>query len=364
MVVELPPDLDYKSRWMTVSVAPALQRRVIEMALGVGIVRTSRQRRLEDGSRPPAAAALGRDAGRGSAGRGQRRRVRQGGAGSRGRLSPSAVDRRSRLRLARRRWSSDASRTDGGWCWTGAKGSDWGASAISFWALAVARQQGVAVHEESFNKAKAYLQGMLAKLAANDNDGKAVVLHALSAAQAADFANVNRLYRERNELSPPALAYTALALANLNRPEIAKEVLAVLESKAKPHAADGRQLLRWDGSSAQPWLSDDLETTAVALLALVARDAGIAQGGRGRPVPAEPLRLLRVPLGQGPRPGRGGAGRLVRQGQVRHQPVPLGSAGQRQAAADHRGRRATSPACCWPCRPTCWWPAATAWTSA
>lgn len=259
VVVELPPDLDYKSRWMTVSVAPALQRRVIEMALGP----VASPRLVERSATllpPPRWAAMpGADL----------LAVASAVAYAKAVQAPAADYRRLWDRaqaLAAAVVSSQ--QPDGGWCWTGSKGSEWGASAINFWALAVAKQQGVALHAESFAKAQAYLQGLVAKLPANDNDGKAVVLHALSAAQAADFANVNRLYRERNELSPPALAYTALALANLNRPEIAKEVLAVLESKAKPHAADGRQLARWDGSSAQPWLSDDLETTAIALLAL------------------------------------------------------------------------------------------------
>ncbi|MCY2993570.1 MAG: hypothetical protein NTY19_37680, partial [Planctomycetota bacterium] len=301
VVVELPPDLDYKSRWMTVSVAPALQRRVIEMALSALPLSDHLAKGGSATLLPPPrwAAMPGADLLAVVSAVEYAKAVQPPVTGEKTGQVPRAPDRsqpadldrkpgqapiihdrnQSRFPEADYRRLLDRARSlaaavvssqqpDGGWCWTGTKGSDWGASAISFWALASARQQGIAVHEESFNKAKAYLQGLMAKLAANDNDGKAVVLHALSTAQAADFANVNRLYRERNELSPPALAYTALALANLNRPEIAKEVLAVLESKAKPHAADGRQMTRWDGSSAQPWLSDDLETTAVALLAL------------------------------------------------------------------------------------------------
>ena len=300
LVVELPADLDYKSRWMTVSVAPALQRRVIEMALEgtrsmipfgadsfpvAGRLAEQDSRPLSRGATllpPPRWAAMpGADLLGVVSAIQYAKAVQPPAAGEKAKPAASLPDPGlSRFPEADYRRLLDRARSlaaavvstqqsDGGWCWTGTKGSDWGASALSFWALAVARQQGVAVHEESFHKAQAYLQGLMAKLAANDNDGKAVVLHALSAAQAADFANVNRLYRERNELSAPALAYTALALANLNRPEIAKEVLAVLESKAKPQAAAGRSLTRWDGSSAQPWLSDDLETTAVALLALM-----------------------------------------------------------------------------------------------
>jgi uncharacterized protein YfaS (alpha-2-macroglobulin family)/tetratricopeptide (TPR) repeat protein len=259
VVVELPPDLEYKSRWLSVSVSPAIQRRVIEMALGPTLMPwvSGKGEMLLP---PPRWAAMpGADL----------LAVASAVEYAKAVQVPEA-DYRRLLDRARTLAAAVVSRQqqDGGWGWTGVKGSDWGASAISFWALAAAKSQGVAVHEESFNKAKTYLAGMMAKLPANDNDAKAVVLHALSAAQAADFANVNRLYRERNELSPPALAYTALALANLGRPEIAKEVLAVLESKAKPHAADGRSLARWDGS-ATPWLSDGIETTAVALLALV-----------------------------------------------------------------------------------------------
>jgi len=159
---------------------------------------------------------------------------------------------------------------DGGWAWV-CRGteSNWTASATSFWALARAKQAGITVNEASLASAQAFLQNQFTKAAANDNDAKAVLLHALSVAGAADFANVNRLYRERNALSNTALAYTALALANLNRNEIANEVLDVLAAKAKSHAVDGRTLASWDAAKSHPWLNDRIETTAIALLAMV-----------------------------------------------------------------------------------------------
>ena len=260
VVVELPKGLEYKSRWMTVSVAPALQRHVIEMALG----RSSLPHWSARGDvlmPPPRWASMpGPDLLAVASAIEYAKAVR----------APEAAYRRLMDRaqcLAGTLVSTQ--QKDGGWRWRRSKNSDWAASAMSFWALSCARQQGVAVHDDTYNKARVYLQGMMAKLSANDNDGKAVVLHALSTAQAADFANVNRLYRERNTLSSPALAYTALALANLNRPEIAKEVLDVLETKAQSPVVEGRQLANWSGSPSQPWLSDDIETTAVTLLALV-----------------------------------------------------------------------------------------------
>ena len=91
------------------------------------------------------------------------------------------------------------------------------------------------------------------------------MLHALSTNNAADFAHVNRLHRERNRLSEPALAYTALTLANLSRNDHAQEVLDVLLTKSQKD----EQRTFWPGAKNHWWLNDEIETSAITALALI-----------------------------------------------------------------------------------------------
>jgi TolA-binding protein len=135
-----------------------------------------------------------------------------------------------------------------------------------FWALIEARQSGLVVHKDCIEKAAAALLKQFEACDANDNDSKAVLLHALSTDKRADFANCNRLYRERNALGNSCLAHLARAFFNLERREIATELATMLESKAK-EAPPGQPVV-WEGGCKTMWLNDTAETGAMVLLAM------------------------------------------------------------------------------------------------
>jgi hypothetical protein len=134
-----------------------------------------------------------------------------------------------------------------------------------FWALIEARNSGIVVNKDTLEKAAAALLKQFEACDANDNDSKAVILHALSTDKRADFANCNRLYRDRNALGNSSLAHLARAFFNLDRREIATELASLLESKVK---LDAGQPVVWEGGCKTIWLNDTDETTAMVLLAL------------------------------------------------------------------------------------------------
>jgi len=134
-----------------------------------------------------------------------------------------------------------------------------------FWALTQARQAGIVVNTETLNKAAAFLQKQFEGCDANDSDSKAVLLHALSCDKRADFANCNRLYRDRNTLGNATLACLTRAFFNLDRKEIATELAGLLEAKAK---TGPDQPVCWESGCKTAWMNDTDETTAMVLLAL------------------------------------------------------------------------------------------------
>jgi len=147
---------------------------------------------------------------------------------------------------------------NGAWSWChieqGGSGDVY-VTARTMWALAEARRSGVTVNPQTIERGTEYLKQAFSSAEQNDDETKAVILHALSCLGQADFAYANRLYRNRNQMSPPALAYTALIFANLNRNEIAGEILDVLE---KMNLEKGSNLFKVH------------ETTALFLLAMEA----------------------------------------------------------------------------------------------
>ena len=163
-----------------------------------------------------------------------------------------------------------------------------------FWALVEARNSGIVVNKDALEKAAAALQRQFESSDVNDSDGKAIILHALSTDKRADFANCNRLYRDRNTLGNSALAYLTCAFQNIDRHEIATELAGVLESKV--NLATNKPVL-WESGSRTTWMNDTDETTAMVLLALAqtkpadkvtsaAADALLrAHGGFGFPYP-------------------------------------------------------------------------------
>jgi len=259
--LELPADRPYRSQWMTISIGPGLERAILDMAMGQSLaISMARGDMIYPGPRHYGNSAGSELLGVVSA-------LQYAKA-----VSAPQTDYTRLLERARSLVGGlvASQQSDGGWVWfCRGNESNWAATSMSFWALVRAREMGIVVHDATLVNAQAYLQNQFTKAAANDDDAKAVILHALSVVGQADFANVNRLYRQRNTLSDTALAYTALALANLNRNEIASEVLDVLAAKARIVNIDGHALSSWDATRAHPWLNDRIETSAVALLAIV-----------------------------------------------------------------------------------------------
>ncbi len=138
-------------------------------------------------------------------------------------------------------------------------------TARAYWALIEARNAGIAVNKGTLDKTSEFLLNQLKSLDANDNDSKAILLHALSTNNLADYAACNRLYRDRNSLGSATLAYLTRAFFNINRKEIATELAGILETKAK---AEPDQPVIWEGGYKAAWLNDTPETTALVLMAL------------------------------------------------------------------------------------------------
>lgn len=265
LVLELPAGQKYSSRWMIVSVGPTLRQSVVDLALSdrPGLLELGRCIPADwgcpwggtDGSELLAKAAGLEYARRGKAPEADVLRLTEGARG----LAAALVA---------------AQRDDGGWSWEGRdSGSDWAASARAFWALVQARDLGVAVHTDAVARAQGFLQACYQSFDATDNDSKAVVLHALSVNKAADFANCNRLHRERQSMGNAALAYLALAFLNLDRRDFAGELIDLIETRIETGGGDGKRTGSWEPRARHEWMKDRVETTALALLALA----------RGRP---------------------------------------------------------------------------------
>lgn len=122
---------------------------------------------------------------------------------------------------------------DGGWTWSGAPGraSEPETSARVMHALAAARDRGIPVAAQALDRGVGYLLQAFQDTSQRENERKAIVLHALSLHGRGDFGTANRLHRSRNELSPAALAYTALALLEMERKPMAVEIAELLASK-------------------------------------------------------------------------------------------------------------------------------------
>ncbi len=161
-------------------------------------------------------------------------------------------------------------REDGGWSWSGrpeANASDRYLSSRAVWALAEARKAGFAVPQETWTKAVEQLKSAFTASPASDREGQAILLHGLTTADAGDFAFANRLYRERNSLSPSGLLHLALALIQLDRKSMAEDLLKLVKLPVEMGTANSQQL---DASAASciPWMQSNVELRALYLLAL------------------------------------------------------------------------------------------------
>jgi uncharacterized protein YfaS (alpha-2-macroglobulin family)/outer membrane protein assembly factor BamD (BamD/ComL family) len=265
LVLELPAGQKYRSQWMLVSVGPSLRQTVLDLALSDGPWVCEALRAAPGSWGCPWGGTDGSELLAKAAGLAYARR---------GKAPELDVLRLIESTRALASGLVASQRDDGGWSWGGLNsGSDWAASARAFWALVEARDLGIPVHTDAVARAQAFLQNSLQSFEATDNDAKAVVLHALSANKAADFANCNRLHRDRQGMGNAALAYLALAFLNLDRPDFAKELLDLIETRGEAGGDAAKRTLSWEPKARHEWMKDRMETTALTLLALA----------RGRP---------------------------------------------------------------------------------
>lgn len=235
--LQLPEGRKYSSKQMTISIGPDVNRMIFDLAMGTAMPRSvSFAKRIApmpgDAGSDLLAAAYAMDY------------LKQ--------IGGSSTDNRKLLSYARGLVARlvISQKDDGGWSWCyGSAQSDVYVSSKTLWALSEARQQGIKIHNQTMEKAISHLKEAFARAEQTDDKTKAVILHALSRVGEADFAYANRLYRNRNSLNAPTLAYTALIFTNLDRNEIGGEVLDVLNAKMKTK------------------VMEDVETTALTLLA-------------------------------------------------------------------------------------------------
>ncbi len=219
--LQLPDDQKYTSKQMTIIISPSVNRLVFDMATGHLLYRdvTFASKII------PIPGDMGNDL-----------LAIAYAIDYLKKIGGNITDSKMLMDRARNLVSSIVStqNADGGWTWIGTiRGveSDISTTSRTFWALAEARKQGIIVNPQTMEKAVAYLKSAFAKVDQNDNDAKSIILHALSTVNEADFAYANRLYRNRNEMKPITLAYTALTFVNLDRNEIGSEILAVFLTK-------------------------------------------------------------------------------------------------------------------------------------
>lgn len=154
---------------------------------------------------------------------------------------------------------------DGGWGWAGKGESSRHISARVVWSLALARRSGYTVQDATMDAALNYLAGQVTQTGETDYETRAILLHALSVAGRGDFALANQLFRNRPSLSNSALSYVALALIEMDRKPMAKQLLDLLgernlDQEAKRRTAEIGTL---------PWSHAAVEVRALYALGLL-----------------------------------------------------------------------------------------------
>ena len=163
-------------------------------------------------------------------------------------------------------------RDDGFWSWSGrpdAGEPDHYLSSRVVWALSAAREAGFAVEAGTFDRGVQGLRTAFSETSQTNREAQAILLLGLAKAGQADFAAANRLHRERNSLSESGLLHVALVLIELDRNEMAAELLRLVEN-----AAQGGET-----PPAVPWMRDRTEIVALHLAALQAVDPASARVG-------------------------------------------------------------------------------------
>lgn len=171
---------------------------------------------------------------------------------------------------------------DGSWNWIGRRGlASVETSSRAVYALSQAKKRGITMDANVLARGVEYLQGAFRAAPQDADEFKAMLMYGLAASDSGDFAALNRLHRNRHRLSTAALAYTTLALVEMERVPMAKEVALVLQEKAEFEAGSNRSC-RWPTVDNTAWNQSELGTAALAILALqralpssTAIDAGV-----------------------------------------------------------------------------------------
>jgi alpha-2-macroglobulin len=262
--VGLPPGRAYESPEMLIVLSPTLRRMLVELALGQDAYILDKHVRTCFPAPPNTVADRASDLLAATSALGYLRA--RGGADA---PEASRLSDRARGLVAE---LVTLQGEDGGWPWVAGQGkqpSHWITSATATWALSTAEPLGLLPDPKALDKAAAWLGQEFAKVNPADHDSRAMILHALSTRKKATFEQANSLNRLRQSLPDAALAYLALTFANLDRPELAGEVLDVLGPRSKTEAAGPGLPTRryWEGSSPVPWHRGAAEATALASLA-------------------------------------------------------------------------------------------------
>ncbi|MES2706981.1 MAG: tetratricopeptide repeat protein [Verrucomicrobiota bacterium] len=156
---------------------------------------------------------------------------------------------------------------DGGWAWGGLDiSADVLTTAQTWWALKEAKAAGITVSDKLQSRVEKYLTANYAGIPADDYDKKAAVLHAMAATGLAEYANAASLLRVRDSLSDSALAFLTAALVRMDRPEEARQLLAILETRAvRGKVGSTIETASWKGSSKIVRLSEPELITGMVL---------------------------------------------------------------------------------------------------
>jgi alpha-2-macroglobulin len=156
-------------------------------------------------------------------------------------------------------------RNDGAWSWSGRHSakSDRYITSRAVWALSLAKRAGLVVPAGILNAGVARLKTLFTSSSTSDREGQAIILHGLAQAGQADFAFANRLYRERNNLSVSGLLHVALTLIELDRKEMAADLLELVDLPTTSQNGQTEDVLR-----CIPWMQSGVELRALHLMAL------------------------------------------------------------------------------------------------
>ena len=234
----LPKDQNYSSRKLEVTLSPSIEQAIIDLVL-------DRSGRYPVRYQTPASELLAATSALEY-------------ARSRGASDKEIADLTDKVRTLVS-GAVVSQQKDGSWPWNNLKGRPTlSATSATYWALALAKNAGIPVHQQSFDKAEKFFADIFPRLASNDTESKAILIHALSVTGQADFSAANRLYRERQNLNETALAYMAAAFVRMNRPSFAEDLLKILDGKLVNQKF-------WKSNSRHTLLSDNVGTTSVAL---------------------------------------------------------------------------------------------------